>query len=449
MFRLPLFLFPVTLISVFCIRCANPVEDPPLEWETNTQIPVSNKSFFLREEFDNLFDWDSMRVADPRPDEKDTLDTLVFSIERFTTNVFETNQEAMKDNSIRKTLGPITIVNSPPFTLSSPIPSNAGQISVPFTAKLDSIYNVTFYDTVANILAVTISNTSAATLNNIIISTSALGSDTIASIPAGGTATAELHVRGKSTGPTFNITLSAGKTEGAGVVSLRMSFTNLSASSITANDHLVQFKREYISSYELTDTVAIDYIDLADGFFYYEISNSTDIEFMASREHKHMWISTYCKGRGIDSIQNLNGVSHQDSLENYYGKPKNTLVKPNVKSELAESNLSRTRLFTFWDPVLKKTVTQVKYVIETMPPDGDTVTLNAVDSVAFFIRATHFKFEELLGTAMAPYVRSGDTQKVFLDVPWTLFAGAFYFRECLAKLLLIHNFPTVYPILIA
>lgn len=420
MFRLPFFLLPAILMCMFYMKCANPVDDPPLQWETNTQVPVSNKSFFLREEFDNLFDWDSMSVADPRPGEKDTLDTLVFSIERFTTNLFETSQEALKNNRIKKVLGPLAIVNSPPFTLSSPIPSNAGQISIPFTAKLDSIYNVTFYDTATNILSVTISNTSTATLTNIIISTSTLGSDTITNILPGATANAELHVRGKSTGHTFSITLSASKTAGAGVVSLRMSVTNLTASSIKAIDHLLQFKREYNSSYELTDTVAINYIDLADGFFFYEFSNSTDIPFMASREHYHMWIASFCKGKGIDSVKNLSEVSHLDSLESYYGKLKNNgiTVQPNTSLEMAQSNLSSTRLFTFWDPALKKTVTKVRYIIETMPPHGDTVTLQSTDSVSFLIRATHFKFEELVGTVMEPYVRSGDTQKVFLDVPW-------------------------------
>jgi hypothetical protein len=104
----------------------------------------------------------------------------------------------------------------------------------------------------------------------------------------------------------------------------------------------------------------------------------------------------------------------------YYGNASNSgiTVQPNVTLQLEQSNLSSTRLFTFWDSTLNKTVTQVKYVIETAPPRGDTVSLTSSDSIVFVIWSSSFKFEEFLGTTKEQYVRSGDTQKVFLDVPW-------------------------------
>jgi hypothetical protein len=420
MFRLffpPLF---INLLLTFLIQCANPVDDPPLRWETNAGVPISNKSFFLKEEFDNLFDWDSMKVVDPRPTDKDSLDTMVFSIERFTTNLFETTQDSLKNNRIKGVLGPITIVNTPPIVLSSQIPSAQGQFSVPFTATLDSVYNVTFDDTPLNQLIITVANNSFAQLNNIIISTSTLGSDTIATIAPNSMANASIPVHGKSTGHTIAITLSALKGTGSGIISLTMGIANLTASSIKANDRLLQFKREFTSRYEITDTVAIDYVDLSNGFFHYEISNSTDIPLIASREHYHLWISDFCKEHKLNNLKDFNGLSHSDSVDAYYGNASNNgiIVQPNVTLQIEKSNLSSTRLFTFWDSSLNKTVTEVKYIIQTAPPRGDTITLASSDSIVFVIWSEFFQFKEFLGTTKEKYVRSGDTQKVFLDVPW-------------------------------
>ena len=50
-------LLPVTVISSLAVmmQCANPVDEPPLRWESKVQVPISNKDFNLKKEFDNIF----------------------------------------------------------------------------------------------------------------------------------------------------------------------------------------------------------------------------------------------------------------------------------------------------------------------------------------------------------------------------------------------------------
>lgn len=443
--------FPPSLTAVLFtlfFQCANPVDDPPLKWETNASVPISNKSFFLKKELDNLFNWDSIKVIDNHPADKDSLDTLVFSIERFSSNLFETSEDSLKDNRIRKVLGPITLGNTKPIQLSGPLPANSGQISIPLTVTLDSIYEITFYDTITNTLTIAITNNSTAKLDNVIIRSTTLGADTIQTIAPNATANAVLPVYGKKAGHTVSLTMSAIKDAGAGTITLKMNLNNVTASSVKAQDYLLQFKREFISEYEITDTVAIDYVDLADGFFNYEIQNSMDIPLMVHREHLHLWTTSYCKGTNRTSISDLKGISHADSVAQYFGSASNNsiLIQPNVKLQLEKSNLSSTRLFTLWNPNIKKTVTQVKYSIEPTPPHGDTMTLNASDSVIFTINSQNFKFEEFLGTTMEKYSRNGDTQKVFLDIPWNRSSmdslrGRFFLQKVIGNIVVTPELP--------
>jgi hypothetical protein len=448
MFRL---FFPPSLTAVLFLlftQCANPVDDPPLKWETNASVPISNKSFFLKEELDNLFSWDSMKVIDKRPEVKDSLDTLVFSIERFSSNLFETTEDSLKDNRIRKVLGPLALGNTKPIQLSGTLSANAGQFSVPLTLTLDSIYDITFYDTITNTLTITLTNNSTARLDTVIIRSATLGADTILSIAPNVTENAVLPIHGKKAGHTVSLTITGTKTAGSGTVTLKTNFDNITASSVKAQDHLLQFKREFISEYELTDTVAIDYVDLADGFFNYEIQNSMDIPLMVHREHLHLWIASFCKSTNRNSMDALSGISHADSVREYYGSTSNNsiLVRPNVSLQLEKSNLSATRLFTMWNPDIKKTVTQVRYSIETTPAKGDTVELNSSDSIIFTINSDKLKFEEFLGTTMEQYVRTGDTQKVFLDIPWNRSSmdslrGRFFLQKVIGNIVVTPDLP--------
>jgi hypothetical protein len=415
--------FPPSLTAVLFTlftQCANPVDDPPLKWETNASVPISNKAFYLKKELDNLFTWDSIKVIDNRPEDKDSLDTLVLSIERFTSNLFETTEDSLKDNRYRNVLGPLSLGNAKLIQLSSPLPAASGAFSVPLTLTLDSIYNITFYDTITNTLTIAVTNNSTTQLSTVVISSATLGSDTITSIAPNSTENAILPIYGKKAGHTVALTMSGIKGAGSGTVTMKINLNNITASSVKAQDYLLQFKREFTSEYEVTDTVAIDYVDLADGFFFYEFQNSTDIPLSVHREHLHLWIASYCQRTGRNSIESLSSTSHADSVEAYYGSASNSsiLVQPNTELQLERSNLSKTRLFTIWNPDIKKTVSRVRYSIETTPAHGEILELNASDSIIFTIRSKSFKFEEFLGTSMEPYSRFSDTQKIFLDIPW-------------------------------
>ncbi len=417
-----LFFPPSLIITLFTLftQCANPVDDPPLKWETNASVPISNKSFFLKKEFNNLFSWDSIKVVDNRPADKDSLDTLVFSIEKFSSNFFETTEDSLRDNRYRNVLGPLSLGNTKPIQLTSPLPAAQGNFTAPLTVTLDSIYEITFYDTITNTLTIAVTNNSTAQLSNVIIGSPTLGADTIPLIAPNSTVNAILPVYGKKAGHTVSMTVSAIKTIGSGNITIKMNFDNVTASSVKALDYLLQFHREFISDYEITDTVAIDYVDLGDGFFYYTFQNSANIPLSVRREHLHLWISSFCQRTGRNSIDALAGLSHSDSIDAYYGSisTSSILVQPKTELDLLKSSLAKTRLFTMWDENLKKTITKVKYTIETTPARGDTLELNASDSIVFTIRSSSFKFEEFVGTTMEQYSRFSDTQKVFLDIPW-------------------------------
>ena len=113
------------------------------------------------------------------------------------------------------------------------------------------------------------------------------------------------------------------------------------------------------------------------------------------------------------------GLTHSDSIDNFVGfitGSQNTVgidVPPQNEHIFQTENLSYCRLFPEWDSIKEESVTNVKYQVSTRTPRGDTLNLNASDSLIFAIRTTSdFKFSEFMGTVMKTYYKAGDTNKV-------------------------------------
>ncbi|NLG19178.1 MAG: hypothetical protein GX556_17785 [Fibrobacter sp.] len=420
--------FLLALTGMFLFNCANPVDDP-LKWRTKVELPVTNKAFNLGEELLNLFDFDSTmdllkvkRTYENSIKEllPDTIkgDTMVFSVLQSDTAVFENHQDSLDEKLYHATIGPIPISGANDLNAVFPIPAVAGPFSVPITIDIDSVYQIVFYDTAANVLNITLSNPSLlSSIDNVAIDVAGLGSGNVGTIPAGETRTAQIDVRGKVLNHTAVVTLS-GTADGAPGNSLgvQMTLNGLLASSLSVDDHLINLTMQFENAYKLTDTLDIDYIDITVGFFEYSLTNNTDLELRMRMVHENVWIKPDMEILNINRSEDL-GRADSNS---FWGDMNNaeTVVLPRTKQDFKALPLSATRIYPEWDPVKEESVTKVHYYATTGTPKGDTLTLSSSDSLVFSIRTLSFKFEDFEGTVMAPYNKTGDTIKIPIDIPW-------------------------------
>lgn len=428
-------LLPVTIISSLAImmQCSNP-DEPPLRWESKAQVPISNKNFYLKKELNEMFKWDSMSFVDKHPADKDSGDTMILSIERSSSDTFETHEDSMKHQRFVAFVGPIPVSGAAQFKVDNVLPNTGGTFSAPITVKLDSIYSATFYDTITNKLPVILKNSSTTSvISSLIISSASFGSDTIVSIAPGATDTAWLPVYGKQFNGSASLTVSGSKSAGASTLSMTVDPNGVKMSSIKADDHLIKFSFNYRHPYEITDTVNIDYVDISVGLFNYTITNYTGVPLTFKGDHENLWLTTFCQPRNILKAEDIVGLTHSDSTFNYTGNFTDTKVnngiisfveipiEPRTQLNLTK-DLSAKRLFPRWDSTLRKSVTMVSYNLKTPIPKNDsivdTVTLSSSDSIVCTIHSTTFKFHEFLGTTMEEYNRSGDTSKIAINPPW-------------------------------
>ena len=168
------------------LNCANPVDDP-LRWRSKVEIPVTNEAFIIGEEFDNLFPFDGkmdiLKVLKTYYDKDPTVlvhdsikgDTVVFSIPKADTSEFESHEEAFEDKIFHVTLGPIPISGASDLNSTIPIPPVSGPFSIPFTANIDSVYRITFFDTSSNIMEISLTNNSSSSIGGVSIEIAGLG----------------------------------------------------------------------------------------------------------------------------------------------------------------------------------------------------------------------------------------------------------------------------------
>ena len=425
------FLLTFAGLAAMVIRCANPVDEPPLRWRSNIQVPVTNERFVIGEELDNLFlfeDLDILNVDERCYDdlmklEPDTIkgDTVVFSALNLDSAEFESHEEPFADKLYHVNLGLIPVTGAPVMRDTFPVPAVADTFSLPLTVTLDSVYSIDFADTAANRLEIELTNTGGATFTDVTIGITGVAVSDPVTINPQQSAAVTLDMRDKTIGHTADLVMK-GASDGAAAGSLAIAFSlnGLLADQLTVNDHLINFTVEYINPYVLTDTVNVHYIDIADGFFSYKILNYTSLNLRVRGIHEHMWTTSFSRQHGFSSVDDLTNLSSADSLDGFLGKITDAavIITPNVEETFSKENLSSCRMFTEWDPDSLRTVTRVRYIVSSGVPQGDSVTLKATDSLLFTISTQAFKFKELEGVLTETYERQSDTQKVAINLPW-------------------------------
>ncbi len=432
-YRLPLILiFSVVLnLSLLFLNCANPVDEEPLRWKTVTEIPITNQAFVIADEMNNLFDIDSMDILHAtRKYKEDDIsllepdsvigDTLEFSIFKRDSSSFQIHEEKLKEQLYNANLGPVVLANAPELAETLVVSSLPGQFGITFPVIFDKIYELVFYDTALNIMQVKLTNLSPSEISNISLEIAGIGSGSVGRIAANETATVQIPVSGKALNHQVQFNISGTKNTGDDVpVSVVTGVNGLYAYSLSVDDHLVSFRKEFVNAYEMTDSVAIDYVDIRDGFFIYEVTNHTGIELRVRGIHEHLWKTSFAQRNSFTRFEELQNVSGSDSMENYFGFITNgeVVAPPRLEQTFSQENISQSRLFTEWDSVLQKTVTRVRYTVSTGNPSGDTITLCADDKLIFTIRSD-FKYSKLFGTVVKPIEITSDTERVAIKFPW-------------------------------
>ncbi len=431
-YRSPFFLIVSIVLNLpfFLLKCANPVDEEPLRWKTVMEIPVSNRSFVIADEMDNLFDIDSMDIlyaASKYKDDDISLlepdsiigDTLEFSIFKRDSSSFEINEEKLKDQLYVATLGPLVISNAPQVAESLVI-SAEGPFNIALPVVFDKVYNVVFYDTAINIMQIELTNLSSAEINNISLLIEGIGTGSVGKIAAGETATIGIAVSGKTLRNQVQFDVNGLKNTSDPVqLAMTTSVNGLYAYSLTVDDHLVYFNKQFSNACEVTDSVDIDYVDIRDGFFIYEVTNRTGVELRIRGIHEHLWKTSFAERNSYNRYEDLLNVSRSDSIENYFGfiTSGEVIAPPRLEQTFSQENFSQSRLFMQWDSVLQRSVTWVRYIVSIGNPSGDTITLCADDTLIFTIRSD-FKYKQLCGRVVKPIEITSDTEKVAINFPW-------------------------------
>ncbi|MBN1576152.1 MAG: hypothetical protein JW913_06365 [Chitinispirillaceae bacterium] len=416
------------------MQCANPVDDPPLRWRSNIEIPVSNEKFIIGEELDNLFEFEDEDVDilnvlqryydDPSQLQPDTItgDTVIFSASKTDSSEFESHEEAFEDKEFHVNFGPIPISGAPEQHDTLPLPAIGGSFSSPITVMLEKVYEIGFAAVPENTLSVELSNLGETPITNVFFGIKGIDTIPVGTIDSGSSATASLPVAGKTITHTAEFFVSGTKAAGAGdSIAIGFSLNGLTADYLKVDDHLVNFTVEYVNPYELTDTVDLDYIDVGDGFFRYSIMNYTGLNLKVSGIHEHMWRTSFVESRDITRFEDLGGLDSADSSQGFLGRITSdvqTDIDAYQERNFSTQNLSACRLFPEWSDSLKKSVTKVKYIVSSGKPSGDTITIRSADSLLFTISTLDFKFKEMQGILTESYERQSDTQKVAINLPW-------------------------------
>jgi len=431
-YRQPFFLIVAIVfnLSFFLLNCSNPVDEEPLRWKTVMEIPITNRSFVIAEEMDNLFDIDSMDIiyaaSKYKEDDISLLepdsqigDTLEFSIFKRDSSSFKIHEEKLKNQIYVATLGPLVISNAPQIA-ETLVVSSVGPFNVSAPVVFDKVYQLVFYDTATNNMQIKLTNLSSAEISDVSLEIAGIGSGNVEKIIAGETAVIRIPVSKKTLRNQVQVNISGVKnTAGAMQIAMATSVDGLYAYSLTVDDHLVSFNKQFSNPYEITDSVDIDYVDIMDGFFIYEVTNHTGVELRVRGVHDHLWKTSFAERNSYNRYENLLNVSRTDSMENFFGfiTSGEVIAPPQLEQTFSQENFSQSRLFTQWDSVLQKTVTWVRYTVSTGNPSGNIITLCADDTLIFTIRSD-FKYRQLRGRVVKPIKITSDTEKVVINFPW-------------------------------
>ena len=461
--------------------CSNPAKD--VQWRSSVDLPITaNKKFLLGAMMDTIFfnkkqvqttttyDTikrpglpDSIAVASidttmmilkayPLYDtaaKKQIPDTVAFGFPSEKDTTYSITKDTMKDKYYSNAFGPIPLSGTPEETLAVPLtgPYVAGAVvaipAVPVTVKW--VYEIDLMDS-GQTLNVTVANNSSTDFSTAQITLGSLGTSTINNLAPNSTGIAQFNANGKvingTTPVSMAITPATGGAFAAGDnLQVMFSLDGLTARKVDVTDYLLaNYQRTFTNEYNLTDTVSVDYIDIAEGFFIYSVSNYTGIDLLLTVIHRNLWTSSFCQMQTppLDSVGGLTGLTSQDSLI-----ASNCVIAtrasfpPHTTNTYDKHNISQNRLFPEWDPADSQSVTKIDYLVN-VGSYGREVVLSAGDSLSFVIKTTAFKFTDMYGTCMIPYQRTSNLSTIPVNLPWSKavtdsLRGHFILQQVLAK----------------
>jgi len=402
----------VVLVGVLnCMYCANPVDEPPLEWRSQVVAPITNERFMVAEQMDSLFEFtkDVEVIKD---------DTLSFAVSRLDSAEYERTEKAFDTMYYRVTVGELKVKNIKDVDADVPY-DTTGKVVVPIPVPLEGVRTIVMSTDAKNILNVTFSNSTNRDLDSVSIMIPNVGTETAGLVASGTTSVLQFDLREKMIQDTLKfIVTSYSSARATGTVGISCSLNGLVASSLEVLDSLVAFSQEFVNRYELTDTMDLDYVDIDRGSFVYTILNHCNVSFNLQCIHDHIWETNFCKLNDIEDVTDLSSLPPADSIHFNGGIPgARIMAGPNTEAQLQKVILSGSRLFPEWDDSLKKSVTNVRYTVEILST-GKYVTLTSLDSMMFTITTNEFTFEAMAGTVVEPIEYDVDTQKVAIELPW-------------------------------
>ncbi len=427
------------LLGVFC---SSPTRDT-LRWRTAIELPVSNASFVLGQQFQDLFgaikdlkDF-SMRgidsftvdsVSDPKHPH-----CVAFSKANRDTISFTQKQDTLGNKTYQVGIGPIPLSSvgnksvRMGFSVSGAISSDVRQ-NISGTFVLSSVRRITVDTDPANgRLPVTILNATAATFDSIVITLPNVSpsppSQSLGRMTPGTTATAALNVTGKTIDSSLTVQVTGILKSGSYIApgtGLDVSFdlSGLKASLAIVKDSMLAIADTFTNEYKITDSVNIDYADIAAGYFDYYLDNRSGIDIYVAAEHYDLWTSPACVRKNVVSYKNLSAFANQaDSIKYYSGViiDGDRHVQPRQNKRFARLNLSGNRMFPKW--VDAHSVTRVDYIVR-VEPRGQWDTVKSSDELIFIIQPIEMNYKEMAGMLVKDFDKTSDTQAVEVPFPW-------------------------------
>lgn len=421
MLRKTLAIVASAALFILLYDCSNPA-DEQLRWYSATEVPVTNEKFVMIDEINKLFKEGkgSVRIIDPDSTKKG--DILKVVNNEYRDIVVDISDDSIETQTVSAVLGPVPVSSLVKFGDTINLAAPAGVWSTTIPMSIPYVYDVTFYDTATNLMTLKIDNFSSSALSNVAIGIAGVDTMQVDSIAPEASVTVQLNARNKRIIRTAQVYISVNAAAaGAKELGLTFSLNGMHVGMCKASDSLVRFSHTVNATYDITDTVALDYADIKAGTFFYKVENQSRLRFRVGLAHEHIWQSGFCKDQNIENVSQLRLISAADSAREFMGNvllsTQGVTIQPESNGLVGRLNLGGYRLFGVWDNARGEAVTTASYTLETLTPRGDTIEFSAGDTMKFTLECGKFEFDEFLGTVMIPYTREADTQKVGIILP--------------------------------
>jgi hypothetical protein len=429
---------------LLAVCCSNPT-DQSLRWQQKIEIPLSNQSFILGDQFKDLFtgikdlenfeilglgDSNALGVPDSNPH------VLAFSKLTNDTFSFRQTHDTLEDKVFDDAIGVMTLSGLGTISERAALPVSGAiaadaNFNVTDTIRFSTKVRSLIFSTQSPNLQLRVVDSANAQIDSLSITLlnvapAPSASQTVSVSPSSPSATLSFAVGGCTVDSVLRVRI-AGKVKapatvnGAKGIMVSMTLDSLKATRVVVMDSLITIRKNYFNLYKITDSVDIDYVDILEGFFNYSCDNRSGLDLNVTGTHQHLWTSSICERKNVRSVDSLYKLaSHSDTVNYYSGEitQGSRSIPAHQNLEFGRINISGNRLFPHWDSASSNSVTRVDYIVETPRPTGAWITLNAGDSLIFTIHPSAVNFRQFEGNLTENYVRTGEPQYVEFPWPW-------------------------------